>query len=324
MEKLSIDSLFNLNSPSVILNALKQAGVEGSEEFLTTLANGAMDILVMGDKSQLNLTKQRYEALDFEPGEAERLALRDFGQQALTDALSGMISGGVTAYGKAGIDTSYELSDLIENWNVWDNFNGGGWNGISGLQWSSPYGHLRPALASVGADGFTAYNGWTSDAKRNAMHMAAKSASGESANSLEKQINADYTDNVIQHAEKKYWKPRLSKVEWDILNNSMRRDIGEPAPSIADDMHCFCKNEKGETVFAVYGGGDKTDPTVFYASGGKKAQAEYLEYCKMMEGDLDGIYRSRTGFARFIKAVKRQKGDARRNTALAENGRSEN
>lgn len=146
----------------------------------------------------------------------------------------------------------------------------------------------------------------------------------KNVNTLENRIDAEYTDNVVQYAAKRYWKPNLSQAEWDILNNSVRHDIGEPAPSIADDMLCFCKNEKGETVFAIYGGRDKADPTVFYASGGKNAKAEYLEFCKIMEGDLDGIYRSRTGFARFVKAVKRQKDDARRNTSLAENGRSEN
>ena len=200
MEKLSIDSLINLKSPSVLLNMLKQAGVEGSEEFLTTLANGAMDVLVMGDKSQLNLNKQRYEAMDFAPGEAERLALRDFGKQALTDALSGMISGGATAFGKASIDASYELADTIKNWDGWDNFNNSGWNGFGGLQWQSPYGQPQLAFAGVGTNGFGTYNGWVSDTDQNSIYMVTKR---ENANSLESRDSAEYNNHRIVRSDKK-------------------------------------------------------------------------------------------------------------------------
>lgn len=108
-EYVSID---NLLKPSVSAGSLrsalgaaaKQAGIEASEEFLTTAANTLSDLAINGDQSQLMGDYQRYLA---QGDSASQAAAKTFGSAlntALQDALAGAISGGVMGGGKvAGV-----------------------------------------------------------------------------------------------------------------------------------------------------------------------------------------------------------------------------
>ena len=105
MEKLSIDSLFGLKSPKAVLNVIKQAGVEGTEEGLTTIANTLADGLIMGDRSELQPHKRNLMALGYREAEAEKIALKEWGLGLLTDVAGGMLSGGAFGSAKTTVDT---------------------------------------------------------------------------------------------------------------------------------------------------------------------------------------------------------------------------
>lgn len=98
-ESLSIESLVKLDDPSTvraaILNILKQGGVEASEELNTSIANTMSDLLVMGPKSQLLTDKRNYLDNGFSQKEASRLAMSNWFNGLMGDALGGFLSGGM-------------------------------------------------------------------------------------------------------------------------------------------------------------------------------------------------------------------------------------
>lgn len=104
MEKVSIDSLFNIKAPGnlrqAILNILKQGGVEATEESATTLANTLADAIIMGDKSELRASQRKYMSMGYSYSEAEKKALSDWGMGLVGDALGGFVSGGLFSSGK--------------------------------------------------------------------------------------------------------------------------------------------------------------------------------------------------------------------------------
>lgn len=108
-EYVSIDNLLKPTLSAGSLRsalgaAAKQAGIEASEEFLTTAANTLSDLAINGDQSQLMGDYQRYLA---QGDSASQAAAKTFGgalNTALQDALAGAISGGVMGGGKvAGV-----------------------------------------------------------------------------------------------------------------------------------------------------------------------------------------------------------------------------
>lgn len=108
MEKLSIDNLFGLksagNAKDVVLNILKQAGAEGTEEGLTTIANTIADALIMGNESELQTQKRELMAQGYSEAEAEKTALKEWGKNLALDVAGGALSGGVFAGAKATVD----------------------------------------------------------------------------------------------------------------------------------------------------------------------------------------------------------------------------
>lgn len=109
MEKLSLDSLFNMTDTKTVkqlaLNALKQGGVEATEEAATNIANTVADAVIMGNKSQLQTSVRDYISSGYSPEQAEKKALSDWGKGLLTDAIGGFISG--EAFGAAGSVVNY-------------------------------------------------------------------------------------------------------------------------------------------------------------------------------------------------------------------------
>lgn len=99
-EKISLEHFIKLTNPAVrgalAKNALKQAGIEASEELLTEIANRVSDDFVMKDLSEYNLAVQGYLAQGLSEVKAKKQANRDFAGQVGLAALGGAISGGTT------------------------------------------------------------------------------------------------------------------------------------------------------------------------------------------------------------------------------------
>ncbi len=114
LEKASIDSLFGLKDPKtlkdIILNVLKQAGAEGTEEGLTNIINTIADGLIMRDKSELETIKRRLMADGMSREEAEIAAIKEWAIGFALDVAGGILSGGVTGSFKSAAD--YARSSL--------------------------------------------------------------------------------------------------------------------------------------------------------------------------------------------------------------------
>ena len=105
-EYVSLDKLVKLGSADTVADAIKsiliQGGVEGSEEFFTTLANTAADYLIMSDKSQYALDVAENLAAGMSDKEAKLNAGVNIMQSLVSDTLAGFISGAGMAGGKVG------------------------------------------------------------------------------------------------------------------------------------------------------------------------------------------------------------------------------
>ena len=73
--------------------ALKEAGVNGSEEFFTSIGNGIADYLIRGDERKIALDADRYEQLGLNPDEAMAKAQSDFWASAIMDGVGGILMG---------------------------------------------------------------------------------------------------------------------------------------------------------------------------------------------------------------------------------------
>ncbi|MBP3672895.1 MAG: hypothetical protein J6J18_03595 [Oscillospiraceae bacterium] len=99
-EKYSIDNLLGgMDVHSVVKSIAKQGGIEATEETVTTLLNSIADEIIMGDTSEYQQSMERYVMEGKTFSEASRLATRDWLNKIGESAVSGFISGGVSAGG---------------------------------------------------------------------------------------------------------------------------------------------------------------------------------------------------------------------------------
>ena len=112
-EAFSVEKLLSLGGvtelKSFFGNVLMQAGIEASEEGVTTLLNNFSDQLVMGDKSNFNVLVTYYmteEKLSEE--EAKKKAWKSMANDLAFDMLGGAISGGTSAGIQTGIQTGVQ------------------------------------------------------------------------------------------------------------------------------------------------------------------------------------------------------------------------
>lgn len=104
-ESLSLGSLekFKQNPgkgvKNFLLNAAKQAAVEGSEEGATEILNTISDRLIMGEKSNYEQAYQYYKNKGMSDTEAKKAALTDTGKNIGLSALGGALSGGIVGAG---------------------------------------------------------------------------------------------------------------------------------------------------------------------------------------------------------------------------------
>lgn len=125
-EKVSIDSLFNLESPKkitdILWNAAKQAIPEASEEAISEIVGSIADVIIMGDKSEFKTKMREYEARGYNRDQAMAMALGsaagDVALSAAGGALSGFAFGGIKSTGDYAInkisDFSNKINEIVE------------------------------------------------------------------------------------------------------------------------------------------------------------------------------------------------------------------
>lgn len=108
-----------------IVSTLAQAGIEGSEEGFTDIANAIADNIINGNQSEYNQNVQNYLSMGYTEQEARDLASKDFMGEIAQDVLAGAVSGGLMGgiantanavnYHKLGehIETTTELKNNI-------------------------------------------------------------------------------------------------------------------------------------------------------------------------------------------------------------------
>ena len=96
----------------------------------------------------------------------------------------------------------------------------------------------------------------------------------------------------------------MNSSEWDLLNWKLNSEIGTTDQYLDQSTKWLYADQKGTQVFALYGIGDGTDPTPLYASGGKKAAADYNAFLKHQKGELNGAYGNRTALNRILRDIE--------------------
>lgn len=98
-EKFSIENFIGTASMAsksgMVLNVLRQMGIEASEETATEIANVISDSLIMGELSNYQQTVNEYMAQGMSESEAKNRAAADLGLQVIEAGLGGALSGGV-------------------------------------------------------------------------------------------------------------------------------------------------------------------------------------------------------------------------------------
>ena len=98
-EKVSLENLIKPKSPDsflkVVLEVLKQAGIEGSEEIATEIANTITDSIIMGSQSDLSLAVKAYQDEGIPYEKAYKKALLDKVVDISWAGIAGFMSGGI-------------------------------------------------------------------------------------------------------------------------------------------------------------------------------------------------------------------------------------
>lgn len=105
-ELLPLDNLWDIagsagkvTAKQTIMNILKQAGMEGAEEGIASVANRIADDVINGSQSDYNMSVQQYIGQGMSEEEARKQASWDFYGQVAQDVLAGAISGGIMGGG---------------------------------------------------------------------------------------------------------------------------------------------------------------------------------------------------------------------------------
>ena len=109
-EIFSIEHLIKMKNPSslkgIIKNIFVQGGIEASEESATTLMNTISDAIINGDKSELASNYYALIQAGYSSEEASQLAISDWTQGIMYDALGGFVSGTVSGTIQSGVQGS--------------------------------------------------------------------------------------------------------------------------------------------------------------------------------------------------------------------------
>lgn len=107
-EYASLDKLVKIKDVDsmkrLVTESLKQAGVEGSEEIFTEIANTVYDTVARGDESDIATTYRSYLDQGMTKAEAERQIAIDFSKDVALAGFGGALSGGAMGAAAAGIN----------------------------------------------------------------------------------------------------------------------------------------------------------------------------------------------------------------------------
>ena len=109
----------------------------------------------------------------------------------------------------------------------------------------------------------------------------------------------------------KYWKPKLSRREWSLLNRKLEQGLGEDSHFLDEATKWTYADERGDKVFALYGIGDGTEATPLYAVGGKEATAAYERLLPQLEDLQDGFDGNKKDVNQWIASVRSNKRNGR-------------
>lgn len=100
--------------------------------------------------------------------------------------------------------------------------------------------------------------------------------------------------------ERKYWRPKLSKSEWSLLNRRMEQEISGSENWLDEATKWTYASEHGDSVFAIYGVGDGTEATPLYASSGETAVQDNRKMQEYIGGRDNGAHANRTALNRLL------------------------
>lgn len=117
-EYISIDKLLNGDiTAGMVKRVIQQAGVEASEEILTSIANSITDRAIMKDKSEFEITKREYMEQGLSENEAEDMATRKMWEGIAFDGIGGLLSGGGMSLMYSGtISKQKDFQDYMGKW----------------------------------------------------------------------------------------------------------------------------------------------------------------------------------------------------------------
>jgi len=119
-EKVGVDNLFKLGSSStvkgLIKNILKQAGAEGGEELITSIASNIADNAIMQDKSNFNALVSQYMTQGLSEDEAKKKAWLDSWGDVAFDTIAGAVSGSVSGSVHTGVKTALTNANAKKNY----------------------------------------------------------------------------------------------------------------------------------------------------------------------------------------------------------------
>jgi len=133
-----------------------------------------------------------------------------------------------------------------------------------------------------------------------------KAAPKRSANQQMPEEQTERKNGKFSGDTLKYWRPKLNRNEWSLLNRTMDKETGSGDNFLDDETKWLYKEEKGTTIFALYGVGDGSESTPLYASGGNRAKSDYAKL-QSFEGKYYGSKQDRTTLGRLLKDIESQK-----------------
>lgn len=120
-EKFSLGNLEALKDvpvtslKSMIGSVLKQAGIEGSEEVFTSIANSLTDLVINRDLAENELNVQNYVNQGYTLEEASVMGAKDQLRNLFMDFLGGAVSGGVMGGGASALNYAMNRNQTTEN-----------------------------------------------------------------------------------------------------------------------------------------------------------------------------------------------------------------
>ena len=116
-ETLSFDKVVDTeivldNAKSFLKSVAKSAGIEGSEEVFTDVANEAADRVLNADQAEMNQNYKKLLETGYSEKEANKIIWKEKAQQLAESFIAGAISGGVMSGTMAGVNT---LTNKVAN-----------------------------------------------------------------------------------------------------------------------------------------------------------------------------------------------------------------